>query len=138
LDFFYFTEIFVCYVLILFVCCEWMFFGNQNLRCRYERLDILCCNAGVMMLPYSVNEAGIETQFATNHLGHYLLVGTSFIFISFHFFFFHYLFLIFSSPSLLGVVTLILICRQIARLSHEVPYWACHLPFQLHAFVRYW
>lgn len=37
-------------------------------------LDALVCNAGVMALPKLEQVAGIERQFATNHLGHFLLV----------------------------------------------------------------
>ncbi len=37
-------------------------------------LDALICNAGVMALPKLEQVAGIERQFATNHLGHFLLV----------------------------------------------------------------
>ncbi|XP_057291040.1 WW domain-containing oxidoreductase-like [Hydractinia symbiolongicarpus] len=36
-------------------------------------LDILVCNAGVMGLAYSQTVDGIETTFATNHLGHFYL-----------------------------------------------------------------
>jgi NAD(P)-dependent dehydrogenase (short-subunit alcohol dehydrogenase family) len=41
----------------------------------YEDLDLLINNAGVMMPPRSVTPAGIELQFATNHLGHFALTG---------------------------------------------------------------
>ncbi len=37
-------------------------------------LDILIANAGVMALPKRELVRGVEKQFATNHLGHYLLV----------------------------------------------------------------
>jgi NAD(P)-dependent dehydrogenase (short-subunit alcohol dehydrogenase family) len=37
-------------------------------------IDVLICNAGVMMLPKLEQVRGIEKQFATNHLGHFLLV----------------------------------------------------------------
>ncbi|KAL1792316.1 hypothetical protein ACET3X_008823 [Alternaria dauci] len=39
-----------------------------------NRLDVLMCNAGVMALPNDVSKDGYEIQFATNHLGHALLI----------------------------------------------------------------
>ncbi|XP_066583811.1 uncharacterized protein [Prorops nasuta] len=36
-------------------------------------IDILVNNAGIMMCPYQLTEDGFETQFQTNHLGHFLL-----------------------------------------------------------------
>ncbi|KAF3782562.1 Short-chain dehydrogenase [Nymphaea thermarum] len=36
-------------------------------------LNILINNAGVMATPYLLSEDGIELQFATNHIGHFLL-----------------------------------------------------------------
>ncbi len=38
-------------------------------------LDILMCNAGIMALPELIQQDGIELQFMTNHLGHFLLVN---------------------------------------------------------------
>jgi WW domain-containing oxidoreductase len=38
-------------------------------------LDICIANAGVMALPRAEQVNGIEKQFATNHLGHFLLVN---------------------------------------------------------------
>ncbi|KAI8979144.1 hypothetical protein BDF20DRAFT_818893 [Mycotypha africana] len=40
---------------------------------RYQQLDILINNAGVMMPPFGLSEDGIEQQFATNHVAHHLL-----------------------------------------------------------------
>jgi NAD(P)-dependent dehydrogenase (short-subunit alcohol dehydrogenase family) len=39
-----------------------------------KRLDVLMCNAGVMALDPGVSKDGYEIQFATNHLGHALLI----------------------------------------------------------------
>ena len=38
-------------------------------------LDLLIANAGIMALPRLEQVNGIEKQFATNHLGHFLLAG---------------------------------------------------------------
>lgn len=38
-----------------------------------EKIDILINNAGIMACPYAKSEEGIEIQFATNHIGHFLL-----------------------------------------------------------------
>lgn len=46
-----------------------------NFHAKYDRLDVLINNAGVMMPPYSVTEDGFELQFASNYLGHFLLTG---------------------------------------------------------------
>ena len=40
---------------------------------RYDKLHGLVNNAGVMYTPYGKTKNGFETQFGTNHLGHYLL-----------------------------------------------------------------
>ena len=40
-----------------------------------EKLDILINNAAIMACPYSKTEDGIESQFATNYLGPFLLTN---------------------------------------------------------------
>ncbi|VAI34139.1 unnamed protein product [Triticum turgidum subsp. durum] len=45
-------------------------FNSMNLP-----LNILINNAGVMFCPFQLSEDGVEMQFATNHLGHFLLTN---------------------------------------------------------------
>lgn len=47
----------------------------QAVRALGGALDILVCNAGVMSLPKLEQVYGLEKQFVTNHLGHFLLVN---------------------------------------------------------------
>lgn len=42
---------------------------------KIERLDILIANAAIMATPYAKTVDGIESQFATNHIGHFLLTN---------------------------------------------------------------
>ncbi len=47
----------------------------EAFKARYDRLDVLLNNAGIMMVPYDKTEDGFERQFGTNHLGHFALTG---------------------------------------------------------------
>ncbi|MCD4686598.1 MAG: SDR family NAD(P)-dependent oxidoreductase, partial [Anaerolineae bacterium] len=47
----------------------------RELGAKYNRLDVLVNNAGIMMNPYSKTADGFESQFGTNHLGHFALTG---------------------------------------------------------------
>ncbi len=42
---------------------------------KYDRLDVLINNAGIMMCPYSKTKDGFEIQMGTNHMGHFALTG---------------------------------------------------------------
>jgi NAD(P)-dependent dehydrogenase (short-subunit alcohol dehydrogenase family) len=45
------------------------------LNARGERFDVVIANAGVMNCPFGRTADGFETQFGTNHLGHFVLVN---------------------------------------------------------------
>ncbi|KAK6620753.1 hypothetical protein RUM43_011048 [Polyplax serrata] len=47
-------------------------FAEQILK-QEQKIDYLINNAGVMACPKAITEDGYEMQFATNHLGHFLL-----------------------------------------------------------------
>ncbi|WP_430815345.1 oxidoreductase [Carboxylicivirga sp. RSCT41] len=47
----------------------------QTFKERYDRLDVLINNAGIMACPFATTEDGFEIQMGTNHLGHFALVG---------------------------------------------------------------
>ena len=49
-------------------------FANE-FKAIYDRLDVLVNNAGIMMVPYGTTTDGFESQFGTNHLGHFALTG---------------------------------------------------------------
>jgi NAD(P)-dependent dehydrogenase (short-subunit alcohol dehydrogenase family) len=45
------------------------------LLAKAEIFDVVIANAGVMATPFGHTEDGFETQFGTNHLGHFVLVN---------------------------------------------------------------
>ena len=47
--------------------------AGAEARERFAHIDVLINNAGVMAPPLGRTEDGFETQFGTNHLGHFLL-----------------------------------------------------------------
>ena len=46
-----------------------------QVRARFDRLDLLINNAGVMVPPASKTKQGQELQFGVNHVGHFALTG---------------------------------------------------------------
>jgi NAD(P)-dependent dehydrogenase (short-subunit alcohol dehydrogenase family) len=48
---------------------------TRDVAADHSRLDAIVANAGVMACPEGRTEDGFETQFGTNHLGHFLLVN---------------------------------------------------------------
>src|SRR5271156_5127869 len=47
----------------------------DSLLAKGEPLDVIIANAGVMATPFGHTADGFETQFGTNHLGHFVLVN---------------------------------------------------------------
>jgi len=49
--------------------------GASDLLARAKPFDTIIANAGVMACPQGKTQDGFETQFGTNHLGHFVLVN---------------------------------------------------------------
>jgi NAD(P)-dependent dehydrogenase (short-subunit alcohol dehydrogenase family) len=49
--------------------------GADAINQAAKPFDVIIANAGVMACPYGKTEDGFETQFGTNHLGHFVLVN---------------------------------------------------------------
>jgi NAD(P)-dependent dehydrogenase (short-subunit alcohol dehydrogenase family) len=47
----------------------------DGLLAKGEPFDVIIANAGVMATPFSLTMDGFETQFGTNHLGHFVFVN---------------------------------------------------------------
>ncbi|GBG75722.1 hypothetical protein CBR_g20345, partial [Chara braunii] len=45
----------------------------DSFKAKFDKLDCLICNAGIMAVPYATTGDGFESQFQVNHLSHYLL-----------------------------------------------------------------
>jgi NAD(P)-dependent dehydrogenase (short-subunit alcohol dehydrogenase family) len=48
---------------------------SVELECDLPPVDVIIANAGVMATPSGKTEDGFETQFGTNHLGHFVFVN---------------------------------------------------------------
>ena len=49
--------------------------GADEIVAQGKQFDLIIANAGVMATPFGKTKDGFETQFGTNHLGHFLLVN---------------------------------------------------------------
>src|ERR1700693_787348 len=49
--------------------------GAEDLLKRAKPFDVIIANAGVMACPQGKTQDGFETQFGTNHLGHFVFVN---------------------------------------------------------------
>jgi NAD(P)-dependent dehydrogenase (short-subunit alcohol dehydrogenase family) len=47
----------------------------EAFKTKFNRLDLLINNAGIMWVPYATTADGFESTFGTNHLGHFALTG---------------------------------------------------------------
>jgi NAD(P)-dependent dehydrogenase (short-subunit alcohol dehydrogenase family) len=49
--------------------------GAEKIVAQGKQFDLIIANAGVMATPFGRTKDGFETQFGTNHLGHFVLVN---------------------------------------------------------------
>jgi NAD(P)-dependent dehydrogenase (short-subunit alcohol dehydrogenase family) len=49
--------------------------ATDRISARHEAINLLIANAGVMACPQALTSDGFETQFGTNHLGHFVFVN---------------------------------------------------------------
>lgn len=49
--------------------------NKNNTDKRKKKIDYFFCNGGIMSQPYSLSPQGYEMHFATNHLGHFAIIG---------------------------------------------------------------
>lgn len=47
----------------------------EQINDAHGKIDVLINNAGIMATPFSLSPEGIESQFATNHVGHFLFTN---------------------------------------------------------------
>uniref|UniRef100_A0A0D9XPQ4 Uncharacterized protein n=1 Tax=Leersia perrieri TaxID=77586 RepID=A0A0D9XPQ4_9ORYZ len=47
----------------------------KSFNSSYKHLNVLVNNAGIMACPFGLSKDGVELQFATNHVGHFLLTN---------------------------------------------------------------
>jgi retinol dehydrogenase-12 len=47
----------------------------RAVKVKYEKIDVLVCNAGIAWASFAKSEDGIESHFQSNHLGHFLMVN---------------------------------------------------------------
>lgn len=51
---------------------------TDDFKAKFNRIDLLINNAGIMGVPYTLTADGYESIFATNHLGHFALTAQLF------------------------------------------------------------
>ena len=63
-------------IVLLLIVQIWLLSATlESYLAGHDAVDVLINNAGVMACPFGHTEDGFETQFGTNHLGHFLLTA---------------------------------------------------------------